>query len=210
MSTVSPPAEQRVVMDNISWSTYLAILNDAKNRRGRISYDEGVLEIMSPSRQHEDAKSLIRRMIESYCDAAGTDADAAGSTTFKREDLAKGFEPDECYYIENAPTVRGKDELDLTMDPPPDLALEVDISRKSLNKFGIYRALGVPEIWRYYGQTLEFFVLKADEYVNVDQSEQLPGFPAQLAAKLLQKRLTLGQSEIMREFRKWLSENISS
>lgn len=185
MSTTSPAAEQRIVMDNISWSTYLAILNDAENRRGRIAYDQGVLEIMSPSRQHEDAKSLIGRMVEAYCDAAGIDADAAGSTTFKREDLAKGFEPDECYYIENTPAVRGKEELDLTIDPPPDLVLQVDISCSSLNKFGIYKAVGVPEIWRYYGETLEFFVLKSDEYTQVEQSEQLTGFPTQLAAELL-------------------------
>jgi len=209
MSVAPAPAEQRVVMDNISWSTYLAILNDAENRRGRIAYDQGVLEIMSPSRKHEDAKSLIRRLIEAYCDAAGIDADAAGSTTFKRKDLAKGFEPDECYYTENAQTVRGK-EIDLTIDPPPDLALEVDISRSSLNKFGIYQALGVPEIWRFYGDKLEIFILQQNEYVEVDDSLQLPGFPTRLARELLEERQTATQSEIMRSFRKWLSENFST
>lgn len=210
IAPASSSAEQRVVMDNISWSTYLAILNDAENRRGRIAYDEGVLEIMSPSKQHENAKTLIARMIEAYAEATGIEADGAGSTTFKREDLKKGFEPDECYYIENAETVLGKDELDLTIDPPPDLALEVDISRTSLKKFGIYEALGIPEIWRYHGDELQIFVLKSGEYVEVEQSEQLPGFPTRLACELLEQRQTATQSEIMRRFRKWLSESILS
>lgn len=202
-------AEQRVVLDNISWSTYLAILNDAENRRGRIAYDQGVLEIMSPSKLHENIKTLIARMIEAISEATGIEADGAGSTTFKREDLKKGFEPDECYYIKNSDAVLDKEELDLTIDPPPDLAVEIDISRASLGKFGIYQALGIPEIWRYRGEELEIHILKANEYVTVDQSEQLPGFPVQKACELLHQRAALKQSEIMRRFRKWLSENIS-
>lgn len=210
MSVGTFSAEQRVVLDNISWSTYLAILNDAENRRGRIAYDQGVLEIMSPSKLHETIKILIARMIEAYSETTGIDADGAGSTTFKREDLKRGFEPDECYYIKSAAIVLGKDELDLTIDPPPDLALEVDISRTSIGKFGIYQALGVPEIWRYRGDEIEIFILKSDEYVKVDQSEQLPGFPVQVACEFLEQRSTLTQTEIIRDFRKWLSENAAS
>ncbi len=210
MSIVASAAEQRVVLDNISWSTYLAILNDAENRRGRIAYDRGVLEIMSPSKLHENVKTLVARMIEAYAESAGIELDGAGSTTFKREDFQRGFEPDECYYIKNADAVLGKDELDLTIDPPPDLALEVDISRTSIGKFGIYQALAVPEIWRYRGDEFEIFVLNSGEYVKAEQSEQLPGFPMNVVSELLQQRATLKQSEIMRRFRKWLAENVSS
>lgn len=99
---------------------------------------------------------------------------------------------------------------DLAVGPPPNLALEVDISRSSLNKFGIYQALGVPEIWRFYGDKLEIFVLQQNEYVEVDDSLQLPGFPTRLARELLEERQTATQSEIMRSFRKWLSENFST
>lgn len=208
MSTVSSPAEQRVVLDNISWSTYLAILNDAENRRGRIAYYRGILEIMSPSKLHENIKKLIARMIEAFSEATGIEADGAGSTTFRREDLESGFEPDECYYIKNANAVLGKDELDLTIDPPPDLAVEIDISCTSQGKFGIYQALGIPEIWRYHGDEFEIFVLKSGEYVKADQSEQLPGFPVQVACELLQHRAELNQSAIIRKFRKWLTENV--
>jgi Uma2 family endonuclease len=196
MSVVASAAEQRVVLDNISWSTYLAILNDAENRRGRIAYDRGVLEITSPSKLHENVKTLIARMIEAYSEATGIEADGAGSTTFKREDLERGFEPDECYYIKNADVVLAKDELDLTIDPPPDLALEVDISRTSVGKFGIYQALAVPEVWRYRGNEFEIFVLKSGDYVKAERSEQLPGFPVQVAGELLQQRTNLNQSEI--------------
>jgi hypothetical protein len=97
MSTISSPAEQRVILDNISWPTYLAILEDVENRRGRIAYDQGVLEIMSPSKVHEQIKRLIGRIVEAFTEQLQLDVVSAGSTTFKRVDLARGFEPDECW-----------------------------------------------------------------------------------------------------------------
>ena len=112
MSTVPFLAEQRVILDHISWQTYLAILNDADNCRGRMTYDRGVLEIMAPSKLHEQVKRLIGRMVEVFTEELNIDIESASSTTFKREDLERGFEADECYYIRQnqpespRPTVR--------------------------------------------------------------------------------------------------------
>ena len=206
MSIVSSPAEQRVILDNIRWPTYLAILEDVGNRRGRIAYDQGVLEIMSPSKVHEQIKRLIGRIVEAFTEESQLDVVSAGSTTFKREDLARGFEPDECYYLQNAPVVRAKDEVDLSVDPPPDLVIEVDISRSSLNKFPIYLALEVPEVWLYDGEHLRICVLKGREYVESDQSVVLPQLPVDAMTHCLSQRATVDENQLIREFRRRVHE----
>jgi len=207
MSTVSFPAEQRVILDNIRWPTYLAILEDVENRRGRIAYDQGVLEIMSPSKVHEQIKRLIGRIVEAFTEESQLDVVSAGSTTFKREDLARGFEPDECYYLQNAPAVRAKDEVDLSVDPPPDLVIEVDISHSSLNKFPIYTALDVPEVWLYDGESLRIYVRKGEEYIKSDQSAVLAQLPVDAMMHCLRQRATVGENQLIREFRRRVHES---
>lgn len=207
MATVSSPAEQRVVLDNISWSTYLAILEDAENRRGRIAYDRGALEIMSPSRLHEIIKTLIGRMIEAFTEELNIEIASVASTTLKRDDLERGFEADECYYIQNAAAVRRKDEIDLTVDPAPDLVIEVDISRSAMNKFGIYGALGIPEIWRYDGGTIRVYLRQENgDYAEVEQSAALPQLPIAEVVRFLERRVSLGETQLIRSFRAWLRE----
>jgi Uma2 family endonuclease len=206
MNIVSSPAEQRVILDNISWSTYLAILQDADSCRGRITYDRGVLEIMSPSKLHEHVKRLIGRMIEVFTETLNIDIESASSTTFKRADLERGFEADECYYIQHAAEIRAKDDIDMTVDPPPDLIIEVDISRSSLNKFGIYRALAVPEVGRYDGESLRLYALHDHDYIEVQQSRALPQLPIDKLADLLSQRSAFGETQLIRQFRTWLRE----
>ncbi|WP_034427705.1 Uma2 family endonuclease [Candidatus Entotheonella palauensis] len=207
MSTVPFLAEQRVILDHIRWQTYLAILDDAENCRGRITYDRGVLEIMAPSKLHEKVKSLIGRMVEVFTEELNIDIESVGSTTFKREDLAQGFEPDESYYIQHAAEVRGKDEIDLLIDPPPDLLVEVDISRSSLNKFDIYSALGVPEVWRYDGERLRFYVLQADTYIEIQESLALPPLSASQLSHVLSQRLDESETTLIRQFRQSIQDN---
>jgi Uma2 family endonuclease len=206
MSTVPFLAEQRVILDNISWQTYLAILNDANNCRSRMTYDRGVLEIMAPSKLHEQVKRLIGRMVEVFTEELNIDIESASSTTFKREDLERGFEADESYYIQHAAEVRGKDEIDMRIDPPPDLLIEVDISRSSLSKFGIYGALGVPEVWRYDGERLQFYVLQAEGYVEVQDSSVLPLLSASQLLHFLSQRLEQSETALIRGFRQWVRE----
>lgn len=204
MSTASFVAEQRVILDPISWQTYLAILNDAENFRGRMTYDRGVLEIMAPSKLHEQVKGLIGRMVEAFTEELNIDMQSVGSTTFKREDLDRGFEPDECYYIQHTPNILGKDEIDLLIDPPPDLVIEVDISRSSINKLGVYSALGVPEVWRYDGEQLRFYVLQDDAYVEVQESSVLPPLSAAQLSHVLNQRLEQNDTALIRGFRQWV------
>ncbi len=129
------------------------------------------------------------------------DLESVSATTFKRQELERGFEPDESYYIEHAAAVRAKDEIDLTVDPPPDLIVEVDISRSSLNKFGIYQALGIPEVWRYDGASLHLYALRDEGYIEVQQSTALPQFPIETLTSFLAQRSSLGETQLIRRFR---------
>lgn len=204
MSSVSIPAEQRVVLENIRWSTYEAILDDVDNRHGRITYDQGVLEIMSPSKLHEKITELIGRLILTFTEEMEIDVESVGSTTFKRQDLERGFEADKCFYIQHAKQVRVRDEIDLSVDPPPDLVIEVDISRTSMGKLTVFGAMAIPEVWRYDGQRLQIYRLRNGEYAETDESTLLPSFPVSRVTGILDQRSTSSENELIRGFREWL------
>lgn len=210
MSTVSYPAESRVVIDNVRWSTYLALLEDTQSRRGRMTYDQGVLEIMSPSKLHEKVGCLLGRMVEAFTEEMQIEIESTASTTIKREAVKRGFEADESYYIQNAGAVRDKDEIDPAVDPPPDLVIEVDISRSSFGKLPIYATFCVPEVWRYDGETLRMYVLYSDEYAITEQSVVLPQFPRDLAVRIIEQRAEVGENALIRQFREWVRANLRS
>lgn len=205
MSTVHVPAEQRVVFYDVSWATYLALAAENNRPGKRISYDQGVMEIMSPGMLHENIASLIRRMVDAFTEEHGIDVCSSAGTTFKRDDLERGFEADASYYLANSGVVRGNREIDLSIDPPPDLAIEVDISRSSLSKFSIYRSVGVPEVWRYDGEEILVYVLDKDgEYRRVEASSALVGFPFATARSVLDRRHEKGETALMQEFRAYV------
>jgi Uma2 family endonuclease len=152
VASSSTPAEQRTVLHNISWQTFEALLKETGEDRGsRFAYDCGTLEIMTPLYEHENPKIQFDRFVVALAEELGIEIKSAGSTTLKRKIANRGIEPDNCYYIQNEPAVRGRQELDLETDPPPDLAIEIDITSSSVNKFGIYSALGVPD--RFFAAT---------------------------------------------------------
>ena len=166
-------------------------------------YDEGYLEIMSPSYEHENVKGLIGRLVEAYTEDLNIDVATAGSTTLGREDLLKGVESDESYYIEHAARIRGQAEVTLPDDPPPDLVIEVDVPRSSSRKMGVFAALGVAEVWRFAGQEVAIFVLDGHgEYQRSDVSRVLPGFPLDEMNRLLLLRSEQSETEIVRTFRR--------
>lgn len=215
MKTVSLPlerastlAEERIVLHNVSWSTYEALLHDLGDRGGiRVAYDRGNLEIMSPHLPHEKLKGLIRRLIEAFADETGLGILNAGSTTLKSHLRQRGVEPDECYYIRNESIVRAKIEIDLAVDPPPDLAIEIDIKSSSVDKLGIYAVLRVPELWRHDGKKLIVYHLQAaGDYVESAMSAALPGLPLEELARCLDRRDADAQSDIVREFRARIRE----
>src|SRR5262249_44955535 len=147
-------------------------------QRVRLTYDRGTLELMTPSYRHEHYKMLLGRLLETWTEEHDIPIRSGGSTTFHREDVDRGLEPDQCYYIQHEYAVRGKEEIDLASDPPPDLAIEVDITSSVLNRLAIYAALGVPEVWRYNGIRLEVYRLGTDRtYVRSDQSLTFPSLP---------------------------------
>src|SRR5947209_10864271 len=146
MSVVNRPSTDRVILRNISWETYERLLKDLENSSSpRLAYVEGVLEIMSPHLEHEGANNALATIVEITLEELDLDFENAGSTTFMREDLERGFEPDSCFYIQNVDRIRGKKKIDMHMDPAPDLLIEIDLTHDSLSKFALYAALKVPE-----------------------------------------------------------------
>ncbi len=203
-------AEQRTVLDNVSWETFEALLRDTGEDRGsRFAYDCGVLEIMTPLFEHENPKIQFDRLIFALAVELKTKIRSAGSTTLKRKPIAKGIEPDSCYYIQNEPLIRGKQELDLTTDPAPDLAVEIDITSSSVNKFNIYAALGVGELWRYNGDILKFYQLVASEYIEIKSSIAFPLSSVSDMNKFIQKSKTMDEIDLVQSFRAWVREKIA-
>jgi Uma2 family endonuclease len=207
MSIVTRGSDRRVVLSDVSWATFVALSKEA--RGGRLAYDRGQLEIMSPSFEHESIKRLIGRLIEVFTLELELDVASAGSTALSRQDLDRGIESDECYYVSEASRVRGKRDIDLPVDPPPDLAIEVDISRSAVNKLGICASIGIREVWRYDGVGVEVHVLQDDgQYASSNASMVLPQFPLAELDRLLQRRHEQSETQITREFQQWIRTNL--
>src|SRR4030095_4254503 len=153
------PAGARLCADDVSWEEYENLLADlGESYSVRIFYDRGRMEIMAPGSAHERPKSSINRLITALGDELDIDVESLGSTTLKVELKAKGAGPDDCFYVQNASLIIGKQDLDLMHDPPPDIVIEIDRTSTSLDKFAIYAALGVPEIWRVTGRKVQFYL----------------------------------------------------
>jgi Uma2 family endonuclease len=199
------PAGGTLILTDVSWEEYQQLLADLGDGYGvRISYDDGRLEIMSPSMKHEKRKDLISYLARTIADEMDVTLESCGSTTFKQEQLAKGAEPDTCFYVQNASRIIGKEEIDLSIDPPPDIIVEVDISHESTGKFTLYAALGVPEIWRYDGKQVQIFHLSEQRYVDMPASFSLPILTSDALARFLEQSKTEGQSATLRSLREWL------
>jgi Uma2 family endonuclease len=191
MPTVVSPPEQRVVLCNVSWETYERILEDHLDSSApRFTYDDGVLEIMSPSPEHEWYNRLIADLVKLLARDLRIDVLDLGSTTFKRAAAKRGFEPDSCFYVSNPRRVRGKKRLNMEVDPPPDIVVEIAVTEPSLDKFPICAQFGVPEIWSYDGSRLQMVELSGAEYVEISASRALP----QLKAGQLSEFLELGKT----------------
>jgi len=195
-----------MVLENVRWETFVELSEQRRGSVPRMTFDEGVLELMSPRRQHENIGSLIGRLVETYTEVLNIEIQTVASTTFKRKDLQKAFEADESYYIEHAEQIRPKEEVDLTIDPPPDLVIEVEITSSAIQKLKLFAAMGVPEVWRHDGEHLEMFVLEDRSYVPIETSHALPGLTVDLINSLVEQRFSLGETAIMRKFRKSLSQ----
>jgi Uma2 family endonuclease len=204
------PAEQRVIMHNVSWATYEKLCADLASQSSiRMAYDRGTLEIMSPLSEHEESNRTMALLVEVLAEEMDIDVRDLGSTTFKRADLARGFEPDTCFYVQHEVSIRGKSSIDLTIDPPPDLVIEVDITSGSLNKFPLYAQLGIREIWRYDGQRVHIYTLATESYVETETSRILPLLTGAVLSGFLHQSTTLRRTALLRAFRAWVREQRS-
>lgn len=216
MATAAPPKSgpidegRRVVLHGLNWRVYDAILNAFEDRPIRLTYDRGSLEIMSPSYRHESAGHFLGRMIDAFTEELNIPIKGGKSTTFRRQDLDRGLEPDECYWVAHQAEVAGKLDIDLTVDPPPDLAIEVDITSSPLDRLGIYAALGVPELWRYDGGQLTVLVLQADgTYAPQPESLAFPLLPMDAVARFLREGQSApDETAWIRSFRAWVRVQI--
>ncbi|MEG4084502.1 Uma2 family endonuclease [Microcoleus sp. POL10_C6] len=200
------PAENRVILKGVSWSTFKALLADVGDDRAwRIAYDEGVLEIRMPLEEHEEPKRLIESFVEAIVDELEIELRSLGSLTLEREDLTRAVEPDSCFYIQNESLVRGRN-INLPNDPPPDLAIESDYTNSSVNKDSIYAALGVPELWRYRRQSLQVYQLVEGKYEMCDRSLAFPFLPVAEIPGFIEQSRTVGQRAAVRLFRQRIRE----
>jgi len=212
MSVVNVPSSRHLLLCGVDWRTYTRLLHVFAERPSvRLTYDRGDLEIMSPLPEHESDADMLGRFVVVLTEELGLPIKAGRSTTYRRRRVRRGLEPDNSYWIANEPRVRGKRRINLRIDPPPDLAIEVDVTSSSLDRMGIYAALAVPEVWRLDGPILTFHVLAADgRYVESPHSAAFPLVtPADLVG-FLALRSTLDENTVVRQFRDWVRQRLGA
>lgn len=204
-----PPPGRCLLLSNVDWPMYSRLLRVFAERPGiRLTYDRGELEIMSPSLEHDDDAEFLGDLVLALTEELSLPLKRGGSVTMRRRARRRGIEADRCFWIANAHRMAGRRRLDLRTDPPPDLAIEVDVSHSSLDRLGIYARLGVPEVWRLEGDTLTFYVLGGDgRYASAAASRSFPLVgPADLLPFVQQARQAGDQNAILRQFRQWVRQ----
>lgn len=201
LSQLDVPPGQRLVIKNVNWQEFEAILEELGDHRAtRIAYSKGILEIRMPSPEHEVDKELIGDMVKILLEELEIDCECFGSTTFKSRVMESGIEPDQCFYIKNHKLMRGKRRVDLSVDPPPDLAIEVDVTSKT--QLDAYAALGVTELWRFETGRIQICVLEAGEFISSNISPTFPTLPiVDLISQFVTQSLTDGRSPTLRAWR---------
>lgn len=208
LKRIQVPPGQRVLLKDVTWQEFKTILEDlGEHRAARIAYDRGILEIMAPLPEHEDDKEIISDLVKALLEELDIEFRCLGSTTFKNQAMAQGIEPDQCFYIKNESKIRGKKRLDLTVDPPPDLALEVDITSRTHPN--IYQALKVPELWRFEKGKLQINILQNGIYVESQSSLNFPKFALiEVIPQYLERSTTAGRNATLKAFRLWVRQQM--
>jgi len=197
----------RVMLYNISWQQFENILKDLGDRRSaRLAYDQGTLEIMTPLPEHEYYKEVFGIAVQDIAEELELNYESLGSTTWKRESRMAGVEADNCFYFQNEAAIRGRLDLDLRKDPPPDLVLEIDITSKSLDRFPIYARLGIPELWCYDSGELKIYHLQDGKYIESQRSLVFPNLAIRELPKLIEQHRADGRRTIRRVVREWVRE----
>ena len=195
-----------VILQNVSWEQFEKLLEELGDRRtAQVAYDDGMLEIMTPSPEHEHFKEVIGDAVKDIADELDLDYESYGSTTWRERVKMAGVEPDNCFYFQHEPAVRGRLDVDISQgDPPPDLALEIDVTNKSLNRLPIYARLGVLELWCYDSGLLKIYHLQQGEYIEAETSLALPSLPIRELPQLIEANRATGRRAIRRAVRQWV------
>jgi Uma2 family endonuclease len=206
-ATLLAPPDEIIRLSGISWKTYETLLEELQNRRLRLTYNRGNLEIMAPSPEHELNKRVLGRFIETVAEELEVNIYPLGSTTFKQPELS-GAEPDECFYIRNIAAVQGKKRLNMQEDPAPDLIVEIDITSSSQNRLQVYADLGVAEVWIYNGKFLTIHQLQNGIYIVALTSQFFASLSIPEVASWLQKSETMDYLMLIKAFRDWVRGQI--
>ncbi len=206
-ATLLAPPDEMIRLSGISWKTYETLLEELSDRRLRLTYNRGNLEIMAPSPEHELSKEVLGRFIDTIAEEFEVSIYPLGSTTFKQPELS-GAEPDKCFYIRNIAAVQGKRRLNMGEDPAPDLIVEIDITSSSQNRLQVYADLGVAEVWIYNGESLVIQQLQNGTYIATQTSQFFINLPISEVANWLQRSTTIDYLALVKEFRLWVRSQI--
>jgi hypothetical protein len=203
--------EQRFLLHDIPWKAYVAISDALGDRPSpRVTYDRGSLEFMTPLGIHEFYKCNLSGLIQILAEEAELEIKLGGEMTFRRQDLAHGFELDNCLWIDHEAAVRGKTAYDAYNDPPPDLGIEIEITRSAIDRMGLFAAIGIAQIWRFDGDNLWVEVLQADStYRRADRSPTFPWAPLDEIVPFIEPNPTMGYLAVIAAFRQWAREKRS-
>jgi Uma2 family endonuclease len=200
---------QRLRLSCVPWSGYLALLEAFDERPIHVTYDRGELEIMTLGREHEYYKTLLGRLIETMTMVLRIRMSSGGSITMNREALERGLESDECYWIQHEALVRGKMDYDIETDPPPDLALEIDVSSSSINRMGIYATLRIPEVWRLCRKELTVHHLAGNgQYREKNRSRAFPFLPMDEIRRFVRDAQTVDETTLLCSFQDWVRDTL--
>ena len=200
-----------VLLFGVPWALYERMVEEIAHRHARFTYDRGTLQIMTLSPKHEWGSRTFERLIGILTEELDLPVAAFGSMTHQRADLEKGIEPDECYYFNHLDRVVGMSHFDPATDPVPDLAVEVEVTRSLVDRIGIYAALGIAELWRFDGQTLEVLILSPEgTYAPADRSPRFPLFTPEEFVGWLKRAGEVDNTQWRREFRPWVRDRIDA
>jgi len=198
------PAGGMLVFHQVSWEEYESLVEDLQESWPgvRVTYDEGRLEIMSPTPEHERYKEFVFRLAVALAEELDIPLESFGATTWKRRELRRGTEPDTCFYLTNIEKIIQTRRITLETDPPPDIVVEIDITTESRSKFAIYAIFGIPEIWIYDGEHVQFFQrTDGGSYAEISASRFLPHLTRTALEEALEASKTQGHTAALKAFR---------
>lgn len=203
----APSPATRMVLTGISWDTYECILKDHEDRSApRFTYDQGTLEIMSPTIPHEKDHLILAELVGIVTEELEIEALNVGSATFRRQNIEGGFEADSTFYVQHEAAMRNKEEFDPLVDPPPDFVIESDATHSSIPKLPLFARFGVPEVWRVEQRSVVLYHLAGDHYVEAEASQALPLLTKEALNHFLDLRRGERRTVWVKEVRSWARE----